>query len=63
MAYCEYCGEREYGGACTNCHESVYIAQQHEELGTYGECSENFKDQVECDQRDIERRQLIRDSI
>ena len=32
MAYCENCGCKEYNGACTNCHEEVYIADQYYEL-------------------------------
>jgi hypothetical protein len=27
---CDDCGERVYGGFCTNCHEEVFIAQQYE---------------------------------
>lgn len=31
--YCENCGYASYDGACTNCHEEIYIEQQYEELG------------------------------
>jgi hypothetical protein len=30
---CENCGCAEYNGVCTNCHESLYILQQYDELG------------------------------
>jgi len=31
MAYtCDDCGEKVYGGYCTNCHEEVFIAEQYE---------------------------------
>ena len=29
MGYCPDCGCKSYGGACTNCHEEIYIMQQH----------------------------------
>lgn len=35
MGYCNNCGCREYNGACTNCHEEIYIAQQYYENGDY----------------------------
>lgn len=30
--YCDNCGEKAYNGACTNCHEAIYIEQQYHEL-------------------------------
>ena len=30
--YCEDCGCKVYSGACTNCHEEIYIEQQYYEL-------------------------------
>ena len=30
---CDDCGERVYGGYCTNCHEEVFIADQYERDG------------------------------
>lgn len=33
MKTCEDCGCRVYSGACVNCHEEVYIAEQYEDLG------------------------------
>lgn len=30
--YCDNCGEKSYNGACTNCHEEIYIEKQYEEL-------------------------------
>lgn len=29
---CEDCGCKVYGGACTNCHEEIYIEQQYHDL-------------------------------
>jgi hypothetical protein len=52
---CEDCGERIYNRHCVNCHEEVFIAEQHRELGTYGETSDEFQDTVE--------RQLVNPSI
>ena len=30
--HCENCGCRVYSGACTNCDEAIYIADQYYEL-------------------------------
>ena len=30
--YCDDCGCRVYDGACTNCEETIYIADQYDEL-------------------------------
>lgn len=46
MGYCPDCGSKSYGGACTNCHEEMYIAEQHMELDTWDSCSEEFKNKV-----------------
>lgn len=35
-----------YNGACTNCEEELYIAEQHYELGTWSETSDEFKRKV-----------------
>lgn len=32
MNYCPDCGCKMYNGACTNCHEEIYIAEQYNEL-------------------------------
>jgi len=32
MSHCEDCGCKVYDGACTNCHEEIYIAEQYHEL-------------------------------
>jgi hypothetical protein len=29
MSYCEDCGCKVYNGACTNCHEEVFIFDQY----------------------------------
>lgn len=31
--YCINCGEPEYSGRCTNCHEELFILDQYYELG------------------------------
>lgn len=46
MEYCDDCGSRVSGGYCTWCQEEVFIAEQHEELGTWDECSDEFKEKV-----------------
>jgi hypothetical protein len=46
MSYCEDCGCKVYNGHCTNCHEEVFIAEQHLEQGTFNECSDEFKQKV-----------------
>ena len=33
MNYCPDCGCKMCNGACTNCHEEIYIAEQYYELG------------------------------
>jgi len=33
MARCENCGCKSYNGACTNCHEEIYIEEQYHRLG------------------------------
>lgn len=33
MGYCPDCGCRMYNGACTNCHEEIYIEEQYYDLG------------------------------
>lgn len=33
MTHCDDCGEKVYGGYCTNCHEEVFIADQYERSG------------------------------
>lgn len=30
--HCDDCGERVYNGACTNCHEEIYIEEQYIDL-------------------------------
>lgn len=57
MNYCPDCGCKMYGGACTNCHEETYIAEQHYEQGTYNECSDKFKLTVERQAAEIHENQ------
>lgn len=35
-----------YNGACTNCQEELYIAEQHIDLGTWDQRSDDFKNKV-----------------
>lgn len=53
MKYCEDCGCKMYNGACINCHEEVFIAEQHRELGTYEQTGDWFKQRVEEQERQI----------
>lgn len=46
MRYCDDCGCIMDRGHCTNCHEEVFIAEQHYELGTWEDCGEWFRDKV-----------------
>jgi len=32
MELCEDCGCKVYNGACSNCHEEIYIEQQYYDL-------------------------------
>ena len=32
MSYCDDCGCKTYNGACTNCHEEIYILEQYDDL-------------------------------
>lgn len=49
--HCEDCGERMYGGFCTNCDEEHFIAEQYRELG------ESIPESIAAKERDqIERR-------
>ena len=34
MKNCENCGSKMYNGACTWCHEEIYIMDQYHEMGT-----------------------------
>lgn len=47
MKHCDDCGCRVYDGACTNCNEILFIADQHREFDTLKDCSEEFKNEVE----------------
>ncbi len=31
-SYCANCGEKSFNGACTNCHEEIYIREQYWDL-------------------------------
>lgn len=54
MSYCSDCGCKVYNGACTNCHEAVYIEQQYYDLGMdTSEWSNEFKKEVADAHKDI----------
>lgn len=45
MPYCDDCGTKTISGMCPNCQEVAFIADQHRELGTYNETSDEFKNE------------------
>lgn len=45
--YCDDCGCNVYNGHCVNCHEEVYIYEQHEELGFPIPLTKDFTNKVE----------------
>lgn len=56
--YCDDCGSKVYGGACTNCHEAVYIEQQYHDLDMdISSCSDEFKQEIDDAHADIARKQ------
>lgn len=58
MSYCDNCGCKVYNGACTNCHEAVYIAAQYYELDM--DMSEKFAKEVKDAHIDIARIQALK---
>lgn len=56
MNYCPDCGCKMYNGACTNCHEEIYIAEQYHELGM--SMSSEFQERVL--EKEIERENYMR---
>lgn len=63
MSHCEDCGCKVYSGACTNCHEAVYIEQQYHELGmSLNDCSDKFKNEIAEAHQDINRKLAIKAS-
>lgn len=56
MSYCPDCGCKMYSGACTNCHEEIYIAEQYNELGM--SMSSEFQERVL--EKEIERENYMR---
>lgn len=61
MSHCEDCGCKVYNGACTNCHEAVYIEQQYYDLDMdINECSDSFKNEIAEAHRDINRKAAIK---
>lgn len=58
MTYCEDCGCKVYNGACTNCHEELYIMDQYynaEEDLNYP-FSDEFVDKVKEQREEVKRK-------
>lgn len=59
MNYCENCGCKVYNGACTNCHEELYILDQYAELGWgFPQGDSYFMQQVEKHKEEIKHSKL-----
>lgn len=58
MSYCDNCGCKEYNGACTNCHESLYIEQQYIDLNM--DVPDTLSKQCVKDREDIIRKEGIK---
>lgn len=55
--YCEDCGCAVYDGACTNCHESLYILDQYIDLGmALPSDDSDFMTEVARDSADVARK-------
>lgn len=59
--HCENCGEPEYNGACTNCHEAVYIADQYREFDMA--MPKTFEEEVAEAEKNIRHKQYIKATI
>ena len=59
--HCVNCGEPEYNGACTNCHEAVYIADQYQELDM--PLPKSFAEEVNEAERDVRHKKYIEATI
>lgn len=57
MAVCLDCGCKVYNGACTNCDEAIYIANQYDELGMDlpDESTQFYQDLIEAEKRQDKR--------
>ena len=61
MSYCENCGEKVYNGACTNCHEEIYIEQQYVDLEMY--IPESIGNKADEQREEIEYNRKIKETI
>lgn len=61
MGYCENCGCKSYNGACTNCHEEIYIEEQYIDLEMPIPQTISNKAQ-EC-REDVKHQKHIKDTI
>jgi len=60
---CENCGCTAYDGACTNCHEEVYIEDQYHALGMQlPDQDSDFMQTLTKKHQDIDRKQMIKSS-
>ena len=59
--YCENCGCKVFSGACTNCHEEIYIREQYIDLNM--EIPKLIKDKAEQQEIEIERKRQIKESM
>jgi len=59
--YCENCGSKSYNGACTNCHEEIYIEQQYIELDM--PMAPAIEEKANDHRREIERAKRIKESF
>lgn len=61
MNYCDDCGSKVYNGACTNCHEEIYIEQQYHELNM--DTPNSIYEQSRKHEADIQRKHEIKETI
>ncbi len=57
-SYCDDCGEPVYNGACTNCHEVLYIEEQYHDLDM--DVPESLSKECGQARKDIERKAGIK---
>ena len=60
--YCVNCGSREYGGACTWCHEETYIAEQNASNDEPIAFSEEFREKLSDQAAEIKTRKAEKEA-
>lgn len=58
MNYCEDCGCRVFHGACTNCHEEIYIEQQNMSNDEPISFSDEFMDRLTEVKEEVKRKKI-----